>query len=335
MKRPTDIGLRSEYPNKKIKLVHDLDKDLILSDRMDNYNIPEVGESSSTAMVVYKAPTGNISNIKIKNNSNTVVYDSKSTNVGQNSSTLVESKNESSSNTNVESNSSLNTNVESNNTTLESINENIAGELIKGDNVPLELNDSTVREFFNSSNALLQSSSSSNQTPEVIHKTMHGTVQLPDNCLPNLHGYPKPVDYQDLIGQYCDLWNNSKDSISHEVFFNQLYGFRGSLAYFIDWIEDRTNRDLAITNYYREQLYLGDQKIRDASLDKVIDEMYGVPGYPYQEPDRVSSPDSTLGNVVDPTVPRPPSPRPGDLPAIFQDWDPSCLWDFIDYLNFF
>lgn len=186
---------------------------MILSDRMDNYNIPGVlnirrtpvetlipedeGESSNTTMVLYKAT-------RVKNNSSTVVDDSNSTDVGQNSSTFVESKNEGSCNTNVESNT-LNTNVESNNASLESLNENTAGELIKGDNVPLELNDSTVREFFNSSNALLESSSSSNQTTEVVHKTMHGFVQLPDNRLPNLHGYPKPVDYQDLIGQYCDI----------------------------------------------------------------------------------------------------------------------------------
>jgi hypothetical protein len=193
--------------------------------------IPEdEGESSNTTMVLYKATRVKNSNTKVKNNSSTVVEDSNntevknnsstvvddsnSTDVGQNSSTFVESKNEGSCNTNVESNTlntnvesntSLNTNVESNNASLESLNENTAGELIKGDNVPLELNDSTVREFFNSSNALLESSSSSNQTTEVVHKTMHGFVQLPDNRLPNLHGYPKPVDYQDLIGQYCDI----------------------------------------------------------------------------------------------------------------------------------
>lgn len=188
---------------------------------MDNYNIPGVlnirrtpieilipkdeDESSNTTMVLYKATRVKNSNTKVKNNSSTVVDDSNSTDVGQNSSTFVGSKNEGSCNTNVESNTSLNTNVESNNASLESLNKNTVGKLIKGDNVPLELKDNTVREFFNSSNALLESSSSSNQTTEVLHKTMHGVVQLPDNRLPNLYGYPKPVDYQDLIGQYCDI----------------------------------------------------------------------------------------------------------------------------------
>ena len=36
---------------------------------------------------------------------------------------------------------------------------------------------------------------------------MHGVVNLHDNNLPARYSYSLPADYQELISQYCDIWN--------------------------------------------------------------------------------------------------------------------------------
>jgi hypothetical protein len=157
--------------------------------------------------------------------------------------------------------------------------------------------------------------------------TMNGETELPSNILPRQFNYPTPESYSDLIDQYFDLLNRYGE---HPSFVNEVYCLRACVSNFIAWLEDRTDLDLPIIDYYYNELQAGDEIIREHGYDRIIDDMMDEPTLLYNVPDQVSSPDSAFGGHADDaaemlldTV---------NVPAEYINWVADSHWDFLNYL---
>jgi hypothetical protein len=189
------------------------------------------------------------------------------------------------------------------------------------DTAPLEFCDEGSSTFIRiKSNIEGNSTSSINSvavdSSDTVLRSMHGVVNLFDNNLPARFNYPKPIDYQDLISQYCDIW--SKGLCSESEITVQLLDLRQRILGFIDFCEDRVfDEDIPIIEYYREQLITGDEFMRDAGLDSVVDDL------------NVTTPASDVTPDNTPFV-----DLEGTLSDLYTNWDSSCVWDFLDYLQY-
>lgn len=147
---------------------------------------------------------------------------------------------------------------------------------------------------------------------------MHGVVNLFDNNLPARYNYPQPTDYEDLISQYCEIWTKGWYRSESEI-TAQLLDLRKRILDFIDFCQDRVfDEDIPIIEYYRDQLIKGDELMRGAGLDSVVDDINAT------TPASDVTPDNTPFVSLE-----------GTLPDLYTNWDPSCLWDFLDYLSYF
>lgn len=276
------------YPNKKLKISHnefendqlsEFDKIVLnkgKSPSIDTAPLEFCDEGSSTFIRIK-------SNIESSSTSAPITSVAEDTNISADvSSIVVDNKN--------------------NSTTITSV--------IGGNNNPTLVTEVIEGNSTSSINSVAVDSS------DTVLRSMHGVVNLFDNNLPARFNYPKPIDYQDLISQYCDIW--SKGLCSESEITVQLLDLRQRILGFIDFCEDRVfDEDIPIIEYYREQLITGDEFMRDAGLDSVVDDL------------NVTTPASDVTPDNTPFV-----DLEGTLSDLYTNWDSSCVWDFLDYLQY-
>jgi len=83
---------------------------------------------------------------------------------------------------------------------------------------------------------------------DIVLKNMHGIVNLHDNNLPTRYSYQLPADYQKLLSQYCDIYNQGLYRSELEI-ITQLGDLRKRICDFISFVQEHVfDKDILSLN---------------------------------------------------------------------------------------